>query len=218
MHAGWQDFVFSGATYGGPGLMKATDFEYRHQILIHLVVVTIAFLTYLIDRVDIVWSFVLGRPHAQLLERMLFSLAAAFIGISAFIRTWALANPENSTLGHGSAVRRDGLYRFIRYPAQVGNFLFSLGLAFFAPVSRFVILVIVEAIRTFRLIRREQELRSAVNDSPADSKSTEALQSHRPTPGFGLWSKAIREESAKWGLLLTMIVFIYLLQIESPKF
>jgi hypothetical protein len=86
-----------------PGLTKAADFEYRHQTLIHPVIVTIAFLTYLIDRVDIVWSFVLGRPHAQLLERMLFSLAAAFIGISASNRTWALANRENSSLGHGAA-------------------------------------------------------------------------------------------------------------------
>jgi protein-S-isoprenylcysteine O-methyltransferase Ste14 len=120
------------------------------------------------------------------LERILFSLAAVFIGISAFIRTSALAHPESSNLSHGSAVRPDGSYRIIRYPAQVGNFLFSLGLAFFAPLSGFVVLVTLEAILAFRLIRREQELRSAVIDWPPHSNSTEPLQTHGPAPGFGL--------------------------------
>jgi hypothetical protein len=44
--------------------MKATEFEYRHQTSIHLVIVTIVFLTYWIDRDDILWSFVQGRPYA----------------------------------------------------------------------------------------------------------------------------------------------------------
>ena len=55
--------------------MKATEFECRHQTLIHLVIVTIAFLTYFIDREDIVWSFLQGRLHSQLLQRIFFSVA-----------------------------------------------------------------------------------------------------------------------------------------------
>ena len=38
--------------------MKATDFEYRHQTLVHQLIVGAAFLTYLIDRDDIVWRLV----------------------------------------------------------------------------------------------------------------------------------------------------------------
>ena len=74
-----------------------------------------------------------------------------------------------------------------------------------------------EAILAFRLIRREQELRSAVIDSPPHSNSTEPLQTHGPARGFGPWSKAIRQESAKWGLFLTMIVFIYLLKDQVAE-
>ena len=38
--------------------MKATDFECRHQTLVHQLIVGAAFLTYLIDREDVVWRFV----------------------------------------------------------------------------------------------------------------------------------------------------------------
>ena len=38
--------------------MKANNFEYGHQKLVHLLIVAIAFLTYLVDRDDIVWRFV----------------------------------------------------------------------------------------------------------------------------------------------------------------
>lgn len=41
--------------------MKATDFEYRHQTLFHLLVVAVSFLTYSIDRDDIVWALVRAR-------------------------------------------------------------------------------------------------------------------------------------------------------------
>ncbi len=42
---------------------KATEFEYRHQTLIHLLIVAISFLAYLIDRNDIVWAFVQRQSH-----------------------------------------------------------------------------------------------------------------------------------------------------------
>jgi hypothetical protein len=35
--------------------MKATRFEYRHQTLVHLMLVGVSLLAYLRDRVDIVW-------------------------------------------------------------------------------------------------------------------------------------------------------------------
>jgi hypothetical protein len=92
--------------------------------LIHLVIATIAFLTYFIDREDIVWSFAQGRLHAQLLERILFSLAAAFIGIAAFIRNWALAHPESSSF----ALRLIGSPRWVpsHYPLPGAGREFSL--------------------------------------------------------------------------------------------
>jgi protein-S-isoprenylcysteine O-methyltransferase Ste14 len=192
---------------------KATDFEYRYQTLIHLFIVTIAFLTYLIDRDDIVWALVKGQPYPQLLERLLFGVAAVLIGGSAAIRTWARAYPEDSS--GGGLTRRDGPYRYIRYPEQLGNLLFSIGLGFFAPLLGLVILVTGEAIVSLRLVRRERALRSAGTPEPADSNSTQLLPSYRrPAPNnfAPTWKKAFRQESAKWGLFLTMIVFILLLR------
>ncbi len=58
--------------------MRATDFEYRHQTLVHLLIVAISFLTYLIDRDDIVWALVRGQPHQKFLERLPFRFGDHF--------------------------------------------------------------------------------------------------------------------------------------------
>ena len=41
--------------------IRATDFEYRHQTLLHLFVVGVAFLAYAFQRDDIVWVLVIGH-------------------------------------------------------------------------------------------------------------------------------------------------------------
>ena len=38
--------------------MRATDFEYRRQTLLHLIVVGLAFLTYAFQPDDVVWALV----------------------------------------------------------------------------------------------------------------------------------------------------------------
>jgi len=194
--------------------MRATDFEYRHQTLIHLFIITISFLTYLTDRDDIVWAFARGTSHPRLLERLFFALAAVLIGGSGAIRTWARAYKESSNFTDNSPVRREGPYRHIRYPEQLGNLLFSMGLGFFAPASGFVLLLTGEAIVFFRLIRREQEFRSAETHQAANPNSTPllVLQGGPVSTCGPMWSKAFRQESAKWGLFLTMIVFTILLR------
>jgi protein-S-isoprenylcysteine O-methyltransferase Ste14 len=194
--------------------MRATEFEYRHQTLIHLFIVTISFLTYLIDRDDIVWALVRGTSHPRLLERLLFALAAILIGGSAAIRTWARAYTGSSSFIDNLPVRREGPYRRLRYPEQLGNLFFSVGLGFFTPFSGFVLLLTGEAIAFFRLIRREKELRSAETHQPAHPIPAQLLVSPGvPPPGRGaMWTKAFRQESGKWGLFLTMIVFTILLR------
>ena len=79
--------------------MTATDFEVRHQTLIHLLIVGVAFLTYLIDRDDIVWALVQGQTHPRLFERLLFALATLLIGVSTALRTWAGAYAERPASG-----------------------------------------------------------------------------------------------------------------------
>ena len=47
----------------------ATDFELRHETLLHLLLVLLAFLSYLLVLDDFVWAFVKDWSHPHLLER-----------------------------------------------------------------------------------------------------------------------------------------------------
>lgn len=184
--------------------MNATDFEYRHQTLVHLLIVAVSFLTYFLDRNDIVWALVRGQAHRELLERLLFAIATILMGVSTAVRTWARAYPGFSIPGHASPRRCYGPYRYLRYPQQLGNLLFSIGLGFLAPLPGFVLLVVGGAIIFLRLVRREKELTVLGMSQPSASQ---------PLFGLGpIWGKAFRQESAKWGLFLTMIVFTALLR------
>jgi hypothetical protein len=188
--------------------VRATDFEYRHQTLVHLLIVAISFLTYLIDRDDIVWALVRGQPNARFLERLLFALATILIGVSTAVRTWAGAYSE---VGSSSSVHCDGPYRYFRNPQQLGNVLFAIGLGSLAPLWGFIFLVTGGTILSLRLIQREDETRNIEGVRPPSPVVTQPKVSQRPLRGFPLWGKAFRQESAKWGLFLTMIVFTLLL-------
>jgi len=195
--------------------MKATDFEVRHQTLLHVCVVGLAFLTYAIARDDIVWLIVKGAPHYRLLERSLFSIAALLIAAAAAICTWARAYPEPDFAGSSSLIACDGPYRYLRYPKYFGALLYAVGLGSLAPVPGFIILVAGDAFLVFRLIRRTDELERRANTTASQPRLPRLLPSLSPCfPGKGLtpdWKKAVRQESGKWGIFLSMIVFSILL-------
>ena len=171
--------------------MKATDFEYRHQTLVHLLIVSVAFWTYLVDRDDIVWVLVRGQSHPQILERFLFAIATLLMGAAAAIGTRARAYSETSNSGQAGS---------LHHPLQLGNFLFSVGLGFLMPLPGFVVLVVGGAIVFLRLIRRELPHTNQPLPPPEPSSGRKSD-----------WGRAFRQESAKWGLFLTMIVFTILL-------
>jgi hypothetical protein len=188
--------------------VRATDFEYRHQTLIHLVLLTCAFLTYLIDRDDIVWALVKDQAHPRLLERLLFAFATVLVGAAAAICTWARAYPVDDL---GLAAPLHGPYGYLRYPRHMGTVVYSVGIGSLAPLSGFILLVVGQALVNLRLIRREERLRSAANLQPAQTPAhdlpRQPLQGVAPT-----WRTAFRQESAKWGLFLTMIAFTCVLR------
>jgi protein-S-isoprenylcysteine O-methyltransferase Ste14 len=171
--------------------MKATDFEYRHQTLVHQLIVAAAFLTYLIQRDDVVWCFVKDSTAPRELERFLFALATLLIAFGAGICTWARAyrRPESS--------ETVGVYRYLRHPRHLGEPFYAMGLGSLAPILGFIILVAGEGIRVFRLIRRE------------DDRVRNFLQHPLPAlqplaPGIAkkldpIWRKAFRQEAVKWG-------------------
>ena len=182
--------------------MKATDFEYRHQTLLHFTAISIAFLTYLVDRVDVVWALVQGQSDARLLERFAFGVATLLIGCGSALRTWGHTQIESCGSERTSIFRRESISHRVRYALHIGSFLFAIGLGFLAPLPGFLFLVIAEAILTFRL---------AVREKAADSASR--MPSERTLSGsyYPVWRNAIRLESGKWALFLTMAVFTSLL-------
>lgn len=168
--------------------MKATEFEYRHQTLIHQSIVAVAFLTYFIERDDIVWRFVKDSAMPRVLERALFIVATLLIAIGAGMCTWARAHD-------GSELRRT------RY---LGDFLYAIGLGSLAPFSGFVFLVVGEALRLYRLMLREHDQDYSPAGAGAES-------------GDAMWRRAVLREATKWGIFLTMIVFVITLKDRTAE-
>jgi hypothetical protein len=147
--------------------MKATDFEYHRQTSVHQFIVATAFLTYLVDREDVVWRFVKDTAAPRLFERFFFVLATVFILAGAAICTWARAHrrPEGTT-GMES-------YRHLHQSRYIGDLLYAIGLASLAPPWGFIILVSGEALRVFRLTRYEEHL---TQNFPQHSLPTASLR------------------------------------------
>lgn len=114
--------------------MVASDFEFRHERLIHTLIVGAAFLTYLTQRDDIVWRFVKNQPEPHALERRIFIVATLLILAGAAICTWG----RGRTASGGS--RR-----------LIGDFIYAIGLGSLFPTTGFVVLVIGEGNRLLRL-------------------------------------------------------------------
>ena len=190
--------------------MKATGFEVRHQTLLHMLVVGFAFATYAIAPDDIVWRIVKHSPHQRFLERSFFVVAALLVGAAAAICTWARAYPEPELDGPAPPVSCDGPYRYLRYPRHLGTLLYAVGLGSLAPVPGFIILVAGDALLVYRLIGRTDELEKEVR--PGLPRLLPSLRPGLPAKGLLPNSKrAFRQESGKWGLFITMIIFTILL-------
>jgi protein-S-isoprenylcysteine O-methyltransferase Ste14 len=188
----------------GVWAIMAADFEYRHQTLIHQFLVAAAFLTYLIDRDDVVWRFVKESTASRELERFLFTIATLFIAAGAGLCTWARA--YRAPKGKTSV----GPYRYLRHPRHLGDLSYAIGLGSLAPLCGFVILVVGEAIRVLRLIRLQDHRIQNFQQDPVSVAPPLAYPVAKE-PGSG-WRNAFRKEVVKWGLLLTMIVFVITLR------
>jgi len=192
--------------------MRATDFEYRHQTLLHLVVVGAAFLTYLFEPDDIVWAFVKDHTtYRAFLERLVFGTGALLILGSAVLRTWASAYRGLGAADGATLFVCNGPYRYLQYPLYLGRILFALGLGLLAPVLGNVILLAGETLLLLRLFGRDyqdaapEHLRQYREQVP---RFLPSLHPRFPADGFRAhWGAALRKEASKWGLAVTMIVF-----------
>jgi hypothetical protein len=183
--------------------MKATDFDYRHQTLVHQFIVAAAFLTYFVDREDIVWRFVKDSSALRGFERFFFIVATVFIVVGAAICTRARVSREpESAIGVES-------YRSLHRSRYFGDLLYAIGLASLFPLWGFIILVSGETPRIFRLMQREdpRTRNLLLHMPPASPLIPPAAQEFHSG-----WGKAFRQETVKWGLFLTMVVFVITLK------
>jgi hypothetical protein len=111
--------------------MKATDFEYRHQTLLHLLLVSLAVSLYLFDRDDIVWALV--RHHSN-------GAGTLMLLGCAILETWASAYATSS----------------VQYPLVLSRLLFALVLGLLVPLPGTVVIAGGEAFLVFRLFARVQ--------------------------------------------------------------
>ena len=168
-------------------MMRATNWEVRHSMLLHQLIIAGAFLVYLIQRDDIVWHFIKAHTSdRQLWERSLFAIATLQVGAGAAIFTWTARRPV-------SGVRR-------RSVSGLGELVYAIGLGYLAPLWGFVILVALETVRVTRLIRRKDRAES----QHVSAGGTQDVSSP-------VW-EAFRRQSFKWGMFLTMIVFTITLE------
>jgi len=185
-------------------VLKATGFEYRHQTLVHQLIVGAAFLAYLFDRDDVVWRFVKDSATPHRLERWVFIIAALLIAVGAGICTRARAYPgPNSNTGRET-------YRIIDHPRYVGEICYAIGFGSLAPLAGFLVLVGGEVLRVFRLVRGidDRAQTSQQHPLPVPPPLTPPVSEH-VSPR---WKTAFRQEAAKWGILVTMTVFVITLE------
>lgn len=186
--------------------MKATEFEYRHQTVLHFLVVGAAFLAYAFQPDEIVWALVKHQTtYRALLERLVFGTGTLMILGSAAFQTWATANRIPQANTSNRELSCDESYRHVEHALYFGRLLFALGLGVLAPISGTAILFLGEIILVLRLTNREglwsESRRKYV--SPAASHS----------PGFspsGIrvnCKSALLSETSRWGLVVTMMVF-----------
>jgi hypothetical protein len=118
--------------------MQATDFEYRHRTLLHLVVVGLAVATYFVSRDDIVWAAVRGHSNNRFLEQLAFAVGTLMLISCAGLETWANAYPQPVVL-------------------LVSRLLFALVVGLLVPLGGTIVMIGGEALLGFRLYVRDHD-------------------------------------------------------------
>lgn len=179
--------------------MRATDFEVRHQTMLHFLVLGAAFLAYAFQRDDIVWAFIKDHADRRLLERIVFGVGTVLIFASAALGTWARAYAPNGVelFSPQAAFLRNALY--------LGRIIFALGVGLLAPAFGTAILLVGESILILRLFGHDRE---RLVEAKAGRSGSHAPLPRPSQPAFaGQWGGAFRQESSKWGLAFTMVAF-----------
>lgn len=210
--------------------MKATSWEFANRALLFGMIFAIAFPLYSLDQVNSVdalthWIAPKIGANPDVLQRLLFALAAVLLVIAALIRTWASAYLRAEVVYAAevktAALVADGPYRHMRNPLYFANVVMVVGMG--AMMSRSGSLVAVAAMVVFcyRLILREEaELRATQGEGYERYCETvprlwPSLRARVASSGrHARWSEGFKAEGWYWGLAVAVTAFAITLNLK----
>src|SRR4029077_9398603 len=167
---------FAGATRL-PSL-RATKFEFEKRFWIICAIYFVGFCLSNFDhtpfivalRHSIAPSIARGSVDADTFERVVITIGALLVFLSAALRTWGAAYLRteivHDTAQHSDALVADGPFRYTRNPLYLANLPMAAGIGVLASRWGFIFLVLANWIFVYRLILREEEaLRQSQGES-----------------------------------------------------
>lgn len=149
--------------------MRATKFEFEKRFWIICAIYFIGFAFSGVDHTSFIAavlhlvapSITHGSPEAERFARIVISIGALLVFLTAALRTWGAAYLRTSvvhdTAQHSDALVADGPFRYTRNPLYLANLPMAAGIGVLASLSGFIFLVLANWIFVYRLIFREEE-------------------------------------------------------------
>jgi hypothetical protein len=172
--------------------MKATRFEYRHQTLLHLLLVGLAVATYLRNPDDVVWAVVRGHSDSALLERLVFGAGALMLLASAVLETWANAYDA-------------------RLPKRLARIFLALGVGQLLPLPGLMVLLAGEAMLIFRLYLHDRSAPPAAGVAGSWGPALRAASSKWGLAiSMVLFAWTLQDKIAEIGATVALLVWLIL--------
>ncbi|HME88845.1 MAG TPA: isoprenylcysteine carboxylmethyltransferase family protein [Chthoniobacterales bacterium] len=197
--------------------MRATRFEFQYRFWVISAIYFVAFFLSAFDHAPFIValrhfvapSIVRDSAEAETFARIVITIGALFVFLSAAIRTWGAAYLRSSvvhdTSQHSEALVADGPFRYTRNPLYLANLPMAIGIGVLASRSGFIFLVVANWIFVYRLIFREEESLRKTQGEPYLSYSRSVSRfwpslwprvsagNHQPQ-----WGQAFGGESFVW--------------------
>jgi protein-S-isoprenylcysteine O-methyltransferase Ste14 len=149
--------------------VQATKFEFEKRFWIICAIFFIGFSLSAYDHTPFIAalqhliapSIVRDSPEAKTFARIVISIGALFVFLTAALRTWGAAylrtDVVHDTAQHSEALVADGPFRYTRNPLYLANLPMAAGIGVLASLSGFIFLVLANWIFVYRLIFREEQ-------------------------------------------------------------
>jgi protein-S-isoprenylcysteine O-methyltransferase Ste14 len=210
--------------------VRASDWEFKNRAAIFGSIFGVSFFLFSVDHVNCT-SWLAGKlgpatgTKEDLIERILFAIAAMLLAAAALVRTWA-SGYLRSEVVYASEIKTatlvaDGPYRHVRNPLYFGNVLMALGMGAMASRFGFIVLQVLMLLFCYRLIFREEAEWRAVQGEQYDAfknavpRLCPALTPRIPAAGGkASWAAGFKAEGWVWGFALAVALFAITLKIK----